>query len=125
MKDARQKDEKNEVKRPRKKKKVIIEETDVKEMKKEEQKLENDSMDLEPREIIVEKQVGFNLIEVVLIMIITLLFGGLIGAIITYTVKEKQDANVVEQVPTDLQEFVDVYETIQEEYYEGVDRCRD
>ena len=104
MKDARQKDEKNEVKRPRKKKKVIIEETDVKEMKKEEQKLENDSMDLEPREIIVEKQVGFNLIEVVLIMIITLLFGGLIGAIITYTVKEKQDANVVEQVPTDLQE---------------------
>lgn len=122
MKDARQKDEKNEVKRPRKKKKVIIEETDVKEMKKEEQKLENDSMDLEPREIIVEKQVGFNLIEVVLIMIITLLFGGLIGAIITYTVKEKQDANVVEQVPTDLQEFVDVYETIQEEYYEGVDK---
>ena len=35
VKDARQKDEKNEVKRPRKKKKVIIEETDVKEMKKD------------------------------------------------------------------------------------------
>ena len=29
---------------------------------------------------------------------------------------------MVEQVPTDLQEFVDVYETIQEEYYEGVDK---
>ena len=87
-------------------KKVVIEE----EMKEEPQ--------VEIREVIVEKKAGFNFIEVIIIMIITVLFGTLIGSMITY----KTNDSSLEGVPDDLSEFVNTYQDLVDNYYDELDK---
>jgi len=59
----------------------------------------------------------FNLIEVIIIMIITAVFGVLLGSFFTYF-KE----NVVEnEIPYAFEEFLDVYNELKDDYYSDVD----
>ena len=68
-KSSKQKDEKQEKKKKTKK-----------EIKKEEIKKEEDTTKEEKiREVVVERKTGFNYIEVIVIMIITLILGAVIG----------------------------------------------
>ncbi len=73
----------------------------------------------EEKEIVVEKPSGFNILEVVIIMFITLCFGGLLGSALTYAVENKEE--VITSVPSELKEFISTYENIKEEYYEQID----
>ncbi len=92
----------------------------AKEEKKEELTLKED----EVREVIVEKSAGFNFIEVVIIMIITLIFGGLAGAFIMYTAGNQMFLPTMEngdKVPSELVEFLEVYNELKENYYDTID----
>ena len=66
-----------------------------------------------------ELKKGFNNLEVVIIMFITLCFGGLIGSALTYAVSNKEE--IITSVPVELNEFVNTYEDIIENYYEEID----
>ncbi len=68
------------------------------------------------REIIIEKRSGFNTIEVVIIMLIAILFGGLIGSILTYT----RGFTATSRFPQEFEEFVNTYNTILNNYYDKV-----
>lgn len=94
-----------------------IEKTEeVREIRQEETK------EKEPVEIIVEKKSGFNAIEVVLIMIITFLFGGFIGGFAMYTMKGTTPVvGDGKRLPSELTELVQVYDEIKENYYDQVD----
>ncbi len=84
-------------------------------MEKKEKEVEEENI----REVIVEKKAGFNLIEVVVIIVIALLFGVFIGSAITYA---RSDAkSVMSEVPSELKELVSTYEDLVENYYEEVD----
>ena len=80
------------------------------------------------REVIVEKKVGFNYLEVILIMIIMLIIGGLLGRFITHfeslekNNKKDENKEVVESVSSEFKEFIDTYNDIRENYYEEVDK---
>lgn len=76
----------------------------------------DDSRD-EIREIIVERKSGFNIPEVIIIIIISILFGIVIGGIINYRVK-----NINKNLPTDLDEFIFTYNNIVDNYYEKIDK---
>ena len=60
----------------------------------------------------------FNLIEVIIIMIITAVFGILIGSCVVYF----KDNIIDNNVPYELEEFMDVYDDISSEFYNDVDR---
>ena len=47
------------------------------------------------REVIVEKKVGFNYAEVIVIMIITLIIGGMVGSFISFFGKEVKTKTIV------------------------------
>jgi len=70
------------------------------------------------REVIIEKKSGFNTIEVVIIMLIAILFGGLLGSVLTYT----RGALSSKNVPAELEELVSTYHTILDNYYDKVDK---
>jgi len=72
----------------------------------------------EIREVALEKKAGFNLIEVVIIMIITVLFGTLIGSMISY----EKDKIVSGEIPNDLEELVQTYNDLLDNYYEDLDK---
>ena len=101
-----------------------------KEVKKEKKKTTKEVVDnnkeVEVREVIVEKKVGFNYAEVIVIMIITLILGGIVGSFLTYFGKGKnivKTVNVSENnVPAELNEFLEAYENIIDEYYKDVDK---
>ena len=111
-KSSKQKDEKQEKKKKTKK-----------EIKKEEIKKEEDTTKEEKiREVVVERKTGFNYIEVIVIMIITLILGAVIGSFITYIFKdEKPITTSGTSIPTELEEFVKTYNNIVTDYYEDVD----
>ncbi len=67
------------------------------------------------REVIVERRTGFNYPEMIIIMLIAILFGFLLGNIISYT---KGYSSSDEE----LKEFVATYEDIVNNYYEDVDK---
>lgn len=83
------------------------------------------------KEIIVEETVvekdeelsrpkkGFNNLEVVIIMFITLCFGGLVGSALTYAISNKEE--IISSIPSELNEFVNTYEDITKNYYEEID----
>lgn len=75
------------------------------------------------KEVVTEKKSGFNTIEVVLIMIITLFFGGVIGGIIGYTAHGKEGTIISnnESVPSELSEFISVYNELKNSYYTDLD----
>lgn len=75
------------------------------------------------REVVIERKVGFNYAEVIVIMVITLILGSIIGSFVTYIFRDKDTTNpVVHEVPRDLREFVNTYNTILSDYYEEIDR---
>lgn len=92
----------------------------VENKKIEEKKIEKKEPEI--KEIIVEKNVGFNFIEVILIMIITLIVGGFLGSILSHVVR-KETKVVVEQDKTieKLDEFIETYKDIKENFYEEID----
>lgn len=92
----------------------------VEKKKIEEKKIEKKEPEI--KEIIVEKNVGFNFIEVILIMIITLIVGGFLGSILSHVVR-KETKVVVEQDKTieKLDEFIETYKDIKENFYEEID----
>ncbi len=75
----------------------------------------------EIREVIVEKKSGFNFVEVIVIIVISLLFGIFLGSAITYA-KEGVSPVSSKEVPKELSEFVSTYEDIIENYYDKVDK---
>ncbi len=73
------------------------------------------------KEVIVEKKIGFNYLEVILIMIITLIIGGFLGSVINqFKDKSKPEDKQVE-VSSKFQEFIDTYNDIKYNYYENLD----
>ena len=69
------------------------------------------------REIIVEKKSGFSYPEMIIIMIIALLFGFLIGNIVSFTTGSSSAAS-----SSELKELIATYEDIVDNYYEDVDK---
>ncbi len=74
----------------------------------------------EIREVVVEKKSGFNYAEVIVIMIITLILGGVIGSFITYIYKDNRTTTST-SVPNELKEFIKTYNDIVSNYYQEID----
>lgn len=89
-------------------KEKVLEEKENKKVTKKDKKEENKS------------STNFNLIEVIIIMIITAVFGILIGSCVTYF---RDDINN-ENVPDSFKEFVDVYNDLVSEYYFDLDESK-
>lgn len=121
IKRKTKKKKEEETKRSRKKKNadiVVEKELDLEqELSRNEA---NEKQEPEVKEVIVERKSGFNLLEVVVIMLITLFFGGLLGSAITYA-NQKGEIGTT-KVPKDLKELVDTYHNLLENYYEDVDK---
>ena len=88
---------------------------------KKEKSISNEEPEI--REVVVEKKTGFNYAEVIVIMVITLILGGVIGSFITYIFKDNHNTSniVVKEVPSELQEFIKTYNDIVANYYQEVD----
>lgn len=69
------------------------------------------------KEIIVEKNKGFNTIEVIIIICISIFFGIIVGYIIT----SSKSNFVGEEVSSELVEFITTYNNILDNYYDSVD----
>lgn len=69
------------------------------------------------REVILEKKVGFNTLEVMIVIIIALLFGGLVGGFITYRRSESDYQNI----PAELRELIGAYNILTQNFYNKVD----
>ena len=94
--------------------------------KKEEPKIDIDNQveAIQVKEVIVEKKTGFNYAEVVVIMIITLILGGIIGSFITHITRGTKIINktiIKDEIPSEMTEFLQTYENIVNDYYEKVD----
>ncbi len=85
---------------------------------KKETKEETTSLEEEYREVIVEKQTGFNYREVIIIMAISILFGFLIGNVVNFVRKN----NLKTEIPEELEELVSTYEDIEENYYQKISK---
>lgn len=81
--------------------------------KKQKKIIEEEEKLDEVREVVVEMKSGFNTMEVVIIMVISILFGGLLGGVLTYT----KGLVSFDKVPSELEELVSTYHTILDNYY--------
>lgn len=86
-------------------------------MKKKEEKMEDENIDT-TKEVVTIKKEGFSYPEMVIIMIIAILFGFLIGNVVSFTKKETTNSSV----PSELKEFVDTYNDIVNNYYDKVNK---
>ena len=86
-------------------------------MKKKEEIMEDENIDT-TKEIVTIKKEGFSYPEMVIIMIIAILFGFLIGNVVSFTKKETASSSV----PSELKEFVDTYNDIVNNYYDKVNK---
>ena len=86
-------------------------------MKKKEEIMEDENIDTK-KEIVTIKKEGFSYPEMVIIMIIAILFGFLIGNVVSITKKETTNSSV----PSELKEFVDTYNDIVNNYYDKVNK---
>lgn len=86
-------------------------------MKKKEEIMENENIDT-TKEIVTIKKEGFSYPEMVIIMIIAILFGFLIGNVVSFTKKETTNSSV----SNELKEFVDTYNDIVNNYYDKVNK---
>ena len=86
-------------------------------MKKKEEIMEDENIDT-AKEIVTIKKEGFSYPEMVIIMIIAVLFGFLIGNVVSFTKKETTNSSV----PSELKEFVDTYNDIVNNYYDKVNK---
>lgn len=75
----------------------------------------------EIREVIVEKKIGFNTIEVVLIAILALAFGGVIGVVLAYTAKPLSIITNTDST-SDIQEVEKIYDQLLSKYYGNIDK---
>ena len=81
-------------------------------------KKEEDIDDLENiREIVVEDKSGFNTVEVIIIIIVSIAFGFVIGSGVSFFRDEYQGI----EISASLQEFILVYHNIIDTYYEDLD----
>ena len=80
-------------------------------------KKEDENID-STKEIVTIKKEGFNYPEMIIIMIISILFGFLIGNVVSFTKKETTNANV----SSELKEFVNTYNDIVNNYYDKVNK---
>ena len=79
--------------------------------------IEEDSFDPEEvKEIIVENKSGFNTLEVVVIIIISILFGIVIGNIVSNSNKNISGV----KVSRELQEFITTYNNLVDNYYDKI-----
>lgn len=109
---------KKKVGRPKKKiEEIKVQEQIDKEEIKEEKKEESKETKTTPAK--KRKKAGFNALEVLIIMFITLCFGTLLGSALTYAVGCKEQ--IITTVPKELNEFLQVYESIKSEYYQDFD----
>lgn len=69
------------------------------------------------REIVVEQKSGFNTIEVLIIIIISIAFGVVIGCSVSFFRREYRG----EKVSSSLQELIAVYNNILDDYYKNID----
>lgn len=86
-------------------------------MKKKEEIMEDENIDT-TKEVVTIKKEGFSYPEMVIIMIIAILFGFLIGNVVSFTKKETTNSSV----PSELKEFVDTYNDIVNNYYDKVNK---
>ena len=86
-------------------------------MKKKEEIMEDENIDT-TKEIVTIKKEGFSYPEMVIIMIIAILFGFLIGNVVSFTKKETTSSSV----PSELKEFIDTYNDIVNNYYDKVNK---
>ncbi|MDD6223576.1 MAG: S41 family peptidase [bacterium] len=108
----------------------------MKDRKDEDKKIENVEFDLEKelnskkeeekidkvREVVIEKKTGFNYLEVILIMIITLILGGFLGSFLSkLEIKKIEKETDKEIIPSELEEFVKTYYDIKDHYYLEID----
>ncbi len=77
---------------------------------------EENLFDNSVREVIVERRSGFNISEVIIIMIIAIMFGFLLGNIVNFVVFDKNDSS------SELSELVTTYDNIVNNYYKDVDK---
>ena len=77
--------------------------------------------DVEVREVIVEKKTGFNTIEVVLIAILALAFGGVVGVVLAYTAKPLSIITNTDS-PSDIQEVEKIYDNLLSKYFDEIDK---
>ncbi len=82
---------------------------------------ELDNKTKEIREVIVEKKTGFNYLEVVLIMIITLIIGGFLGGVVVKFSSKNSKVSIGGTNNNQYQEFIDTYNDIKKNYYEKID----
>lgn len=92
----------------------------LKRKQKEKQEQISES-DVEVREVIVEKKTGFNTIEVVLIAILALAFGGVVGVVLAYTAKPLSIITNTDS-PSDIQEVEKIYDNLLSKYYGEIDK---
>ena len=69
------------------------------------------------KEVIVEKKVGFNTFEVLVIVVVSILFGFVVGGIISNNTKTTSGV----RISPELQEFVTTYNNILDNYYDKVE----
>ena len=86
-------------------------------MNQKEEIMEDENIDTK-KEIVTIKKEGFSYPEMVIIMIIAILFGFLIGNVVSFTKKETTNSSV----PSELKEFVDTYNDIVNNYYDKVNK---
>lgn len=79
-------------------------------------KVEDESLTDEVREVIVERRTGFNVSEVIIIMIIAIMFGFLLGNIVNFVVFDNDKSN------DELDELVTTYNNIIDNYYDDVNK---
>lgn len=72
----------------------------------------------EVREVIVERKTGFNILEVIIIIIIALCMGGFIGGGLVHYYDKSSKTGAI--IPKKFNELVETYEEILSNYYEEV-----
>ena len=86
-------------------------------MKKKEEIIEDENID-NVKEIVTIQKEGFSYPEMVIVMIIAILFGFLIGNVVSFSKKDGSSSSV----PSDLKEFVATYNDIVNNYYTSVNK---
>ncbi len=87
-------------------------------------KIEEKEPKEEVKEIVVEKKAGFNFLEVVIIMIITLVFGSFLGAFVVIANNTNNIGPLINSsspISEELAEFMNVYDELKANYYEDID----
>jgi len=99
----------------------VKKDTKVKEIKVE----ENVNIDKNDNVRVVVRKEGFNLLEVILIMIITLVFGAMLGGCLVMAKPTNTSTEKIEEcssIPVELSEFISTYEDISKNYYEEIEK---